>query len=991
MEEDGEMIDHSDKKQQKRQKDQMRPAFDASTAHTPSTPGNHEQPWPNEEKTQNGRDNQMRPAFDASTAHTPEMPAWIASLPPEQRQYIEEQQQYLRAAQQIALEERELRQQISNEDQHLRKEFDQAKRIITKLLPHRQAHYTLAQQATQFEKRYQSSITDFLNGDAKTVPISVYQKLLQRFNLLRNGTWKPAERLIIDEIQYQLDNPQKTDHEGYIRINYENAARHIGMSESTPKRTLQNIIEQCPDFPLECKWNVPDYAQDGRKIEALYAKPTVSNLRTVAPTLTLEAKKKQGGNQYQCQNPACLSTNIRIDHRLVCLDCGHISNLPSTYPNGRKPSEDKSKEHPNAFSEDAQKNVSPENQPVTLVITSDPPSDSLRVEPGSSEANEVTAAAQLLLEIAGPDPAPIEMSRAGEKKYYSIKPRRPLKLADLVDHLRGGRARGALCVHGNLTRALCFDADTAPAWQRLRDAALQLAQAGYVPLLEESPAGRGGHLWIIFDALVNAAAARAAVLAIAPELAEVVEYWPGPTGNRVRLPGGKYVRLAETERKVSAWCKLVNVQTGEQGQDGLSSARLLLASLSSAAIVPPISPELVEEKREGEACAPVTKPPVEPVREQPVAPAPGSRPLPKVDAAWIGAYGPVETATFWFAVTEDRAAIWFNEHHPLESIRPCERNGMALSPNGDERTASTSYHQTAQGERYTDHSQHGKRPDGTKDSGDALELACKVWGESKAVLLKRAAGEIVAQARAAMTAAARADQLPPAWVCELMTPAGWREYDKLMGKCISVKTEEGKHERRRDRLDTGSRGGTGISKGVERGSGAASGESGSTGRSQSFSGGGKLASAGSDVRNGAGQLCGEAERGDKAAQGHNNDSTEAAESAEGVVVAPVPARPLDRADEIKAWAKTHGWPAFEVNGKLLIAAGQSNWLHILLMAGYRDVQDRVYAEIQRRASEAAAPAPTAPPVHPALNNPIVAFAADLFQARVEVVAPDQGH
>lgn len=109
-----------------------------------------------------------------------------------------------------------------------------------------------------------------------------------------------------------------------------------------------------------------------------------------------------------------------------------------------------------------------------------------------------------------------------------------------------------------MTRALAFDRDTTrvyPGWRWMPGAAQHLAAVGYQVLLEPSPAGRGGHLWIVFGGLVDVPAARYYVSSSAPILADVGEYWPGPAHilkwNKVRLPGGRYVSPA-----LSAWCKL---------------------------------------------------------------------------------------------------------------------------------------------------------------------------------------------------------------------------------------------------------------------------------------------------------------------------------------------------------------------------------------------------------------------------------------------------
>src|SRR5207302_1367181 len=127
--------------------------------------------------------------------------------------------------------------------------------------------------------------------------------------------------------------------------------------------------------------------------------------------------------------------------------------------------------------------------------------------------------------------------------------------------------RGAFCSYpDNLTRALCWDVDSAEAWEVLTIHARALALAGYFPILEQSPSGRGGHLWIIFEKLVNADASRHAVHTIVPELAKISEHWPNQyygKGNRVRLPGGRY-----TAYGVNSWCQLVSVADGEHSSNG---------------------------------------------------------------------------------------------------------------------------------------------------------------------------------------------------------------------------------------------------------------------------------------------------------------------------------------------------------------------------------------------------------------------------------------
>ena len=154
---------------------------------------------------------------------------------------------------------------------------------------------------------------------------------------------------------------------------------------------------------------------------------------------------------------------------------------------------------------------------------------------------DLAQAAHLLLSIAGPACEQIEMSRTGPAKYYLI--RHALTLDECAKHLQGIKTRGATLRHpGQLTRALAFDTDVDclyPGWYSMLDAAQHLAEAGYRVLLEPSPAGRGGHLWIIFDDLVDARSARSHVVRLSPVLGDIGEYWPGPESahswNKVRL------------------------------------------------------------------------------------------------------------------------------------------------------------------------------------------------------------------------------------------------------------------------------------------------------------------------------------------------------------------------------------------------------------------------------------------------------------------------
>jgi hypothetical protein len=124
-------------------------------------------------------------------------------------------------------------------------------------------------------------------------------------------------------------------------------------------------------------------------------------------------------------------------------------------------------------------------------------------------------------------------------------------------------------------------------------------------------------------------------------------------------------------------------------------------------------------------------------------------------------------------------AAWFNRKNTLEGLHPRERGGMAYSPSVQERTPSTAYRATPDGERWTDFSARARRPDGHPDGGDTLELYIRLRGGSKAAILAELGREMVAEARTELERAARSGTQPPLWMSEMMTPAGWRHYRRL--------------------------------------------------------------------------------------------------------------------------------------------------------------------------------------------------------------------
>lgn len=648
--------------------------------------------------------------------------------------------------------------------------------------------------------------------------------------LFRNRHISAGQKLRLRALRRSVERGKTRDDAGRTRINLTSISDETGESPDSISRAIK-FFEQCnlvPDKQL-----VPETQENGEQWKRWYISLNQELLAHPDQIIPPEPRNHGGDRTYICAGCGKRHIIKRKVVTLICKDCGHQSTL-SDESLDLSPTEEQDAACPPEQESDTDKNFCKQGSKLPDVIKPvTPPTSNLRggsddedLEVASDNQVVLDAAAELLLSLAGDADVHIEMSRAGEKKYYTVH--RRLTRDDLLDHLRGGQARGGLCCYADgKTRGLCFDVDNQDDWELLLRAAQVLVAVGYLVILEESPAGRGGHLWIIYEDLVNAVAARRHVCELAPELQVLQEYWPGPqdatSWNRVRLPGGKYVRYGKhVETPVKRWCKLISVDDGENSQDGLAAAALLLSHQTPVDLVPTYPPdERVERevwgvpdpesalaRAEAEAAIAATGVGVGSSRpglgeisqhidpssilqagehdQARVLTSELQRPLPVVDAVWQAKYVDVQTTSLWFAIIEDYSAAWFNDHHSLEEIRPRERNGMALSPNGEERTASTGYHLTPDGERYTDFSTHGRLFNGCRDTGDALQLATKVWNRSKSSILKETTREITRQARTEMEAAACAHVVPSAWVRELMTPAGWRRYDALWASTPQV-------------------------------------------------------------------------------------------------------------------------------------------------------------------------------------------------------------
>ena len=387
-------------------------------------------------------------------------------------------------------------------------------------------------------------------------------------------------------------------------------------------------------------------------------------------------------------------------------------------------------------------------------------------------ADSFTIAAQLLVAVAGPEPVHIEMSARGPKKYYDVH--RRFYERDAHAHLAGDRTKGAtLRYPDGKTRALCYDADTAEDWQCLQEAARILARSGYLPLLEASPVGRGGHLWIIFTDLVCAEIAQQCLLSLAPDLHVIREFWPRST-QKVRLPAGMYVKS-----DFASWCTLTDAQGSILSTNGPAAAPVMLAYQTPVELIR----EATWKQNQGGPGAIFARTTHSQNSQRQMRDRVS---MGQVDTRWQRHYN---SGTLWFQFTPQQLAALYNEQHPLSETLLLEQNGMAFSPSVSERTPSTAI--TGDGQAWVDFSARSMQPNGKHDGGDALELAARRNGESKAAksnTLREAARMLVREARTALEGAARAGEEPPAWVTEIMTEAGWQRYHSLCAESIAAQT-----------------------------------------------------------------------------------------------------------------------------------------------------------------------------------------------------------
>ena len=491
--------------------------------------------------------------------------------------------------------------------------------------------------------------------------------------------------------------------------------------------------------------------------------------------------RNHGGKREHC--PSCGSDNLLEEKRIICTDCGEVISTIHRLVNPDDPTggQDESRSSRGEVAALQLSAACSDSPPISIpkdnsspFIKPIEPTDNLTAgeeekptsppaalavsiasvdAPGSTIGEIETHAAHLLLAISGDCNEHIEMSSRGAKKYITVQ--RPLTLTDMKQHLQGTKTKGAtLARRDGTTRALCFDADDQQTWQLLNEASTLLIAQGFKPILEPSPAGRGGHLWLIFNDLVNASQAYTQVRDIAPMLKALTEYWPRPGNQKVRLPAGRYVSAT-----LSRWCDLVD-HTGQElaGRDRPRIMQLLLSNQTSAELIQK-DPFPLEE-------SPVNRQQVSTHRSgKPTEPTGG------VDEAWLQKYA---RSNYWFAWTPAQLAAWYNERTALSDLLPPERNGHGLASWRGERTPSVAY--TKDGVGWVDFGASARRNDGKCDGGDSLELAARIQQRSKVDIMREAGSELLKEARATLKRAAEKGEPLPGWLIPLVTPAGLAHY-----------------------------------------------------------------------------------------------------------------------------------------------------------------------------------------------------------------------
>lgn len=568
--------------------------------------------------------------------------------------------------------------------------------------------------------------------------------------------------------------------DGLTKIYIPAIAEKVGLSPKTVGKNLQ-FLADTGALVREAETDTDTY---GQRITRVFIGLTEQVNR---PEQIQPAKpRNHGGLRSFC--PACGSENLLEEKKTICTDCGTVISSIQRPVNQKDPegqidyrSEDQEaaqptdnlteyktiKEPTDNLTAGYEKPTSPPMACSTCApaIIGLPMSQeqehtiSRAGEAAQQTERDLEQAAHLLLDITGDTPEYIVMNTnpAHQKKYLTVH--RRLTLTDMRSHLTGRKTYGATLQHdkGTTTRALCFDEDDPHTWQSLKDAAISLAAQGYKPLLEPSPAQRGGHLWLIFSDKVNSEAAYGQVVTIAPQLKEVMEYWPSRGEQKVRLPAGKYVTPDFSE-----WTIIYDAEGQELSKNGIEAARMLLTHQTPADLIPATGEMVIDQtsqKRDRQDLRPVTTTP---------------------DAKHKAKYG---KHAMWVEWPDEQYLIdRFNSEHSIDDLATYERSGMinAAQIGRPERTASVGV--TPDGQRFTDFGKGARKEDGTQEGGDPFEFYIRSQQREKAEVLRELGQQLNREASREIIRAAREGEQPPLWVMEILTDTGRQIYNENAAK-----------------------------------------------------------------------------------------------------------------------------------------------------------------------------------------------------------------
>ncbi len=642
-----------------------------------------------------------------------------------------------------------------------------------------------------------ASYTDPYPLSYESAPPTLYQAELARLrhenqqikarlrwanDVLGNSKIPSGQRITLYFTRIELEvQRQQTQAPGPQPVRIWKIAQESGQSPDGVGRHLDRLA-QCGAWERDVRTSVDPTSSQLYSQVHLTPLPALEQPKELAPSIP----NNWGGQRATCS--ACGSDQLVAETRIFCTECGtlHATRqrpLNPTVPQdaGREPETATIPEQRNVGASPA---PAPQDaghvnnlpgggiptgpNPVPQDVGREPELPTIPTqlnsnqEPPATVPQDAERGAAYLAQVAGEAGRHIEMQPMGADKYQwragAVTP------ALAARHLRGAVTLGAeLRQADGTTFALCWDTDTADGWQQLQRAAQQLEAANAHPVLERSPAARGGHLWLFFREAVDSACARATAHLHAPVLTTIGEAWPDPAFRRiaVRLPAGFYRRPG-----VAAWCELADAD-GAAWCTGVDAMALVLGARMPASWVMPL---------EARVPASPTLPPPSLVIRPVSAVGDGMRSLPAAvhDPHWLGQYGRLRDRLY-FWITDGEVAAWFNARHVVRDLLPPERNGFGLAVWRDERTASVRY--TADN-GWVDFGAGGLRADGRRDGGDVLELYCRLQDRSRADVLREAAREMVTVARRELEEAARAGRGPVVWVATVTSPAGWAYYDR---------------------------------------------------------------------------------------------------------------------------------------------------------------------------------------------------------------------